>query len=95
MFIINSMMQRSNPLSSKLEIDENIYVDAGISGLWRVHPGTIRTSSKQCSIFIFDKKQVMKLNPLAKQEFILRDFGIISESLKLEVNNIIYIRSKF
>lgn len=60
--------------------------DGGISNLWSVTSQASKNPGmKKFSLFTFNKKQLMKINPLAKQDSLSKDYLFISQSLKQEV----------
>jgi hypothetical protein len=93
-----------NSLSAQYEIKEPLpffyYVHlidseplaGGINGVWRVQQATKRANSQPCAIFVFDKKQAARFNPLARPDGLVRDIEQLSRSLKTEVQVITRMR---
>ena len=64
----------------------------GINGVWRVQQATKRANSQPCAVFVFDKKQAARFNPLARPDGLVRDIEQLSRSLKTEVQVITRMR---
>ncbi|KAL2911102.1 Protein kinase domain-containing protein ppk32, partial [Polyrhizophydium stewartii] len=74
-----------NALATQFDVQEQ-------SRLWQVRKAVAKSSGKTCAVWSFDRAEVERRNPHARQSHIKNEMSIVSELLKREVQTLTKLR---